>query len=63
MRAGIVDSGASMVGGWLSSRSVSLVMGPIEASTMFAGRVRFAASRRAKRLRAVEALVKVMASG
>ena len=38
-------------------------MGPIEAKAIVAGRVRFAASRRAMRLRAVEALEKVMASG
>jgi len=63
MRAGMVGSGASMVGSWPRSRRVWLVMGPMEASVMPGGRVRFAASRSAQRLRAVEALVKVMASG
>lgn len=38
-------------------------MGPIEASVIVPGKVRFAASRSVTRLRAVEALVKVMASG
>ena len=52
-----------MMGTWPRSRRVWLVMGPIEASAMFGGSVRLAASRRANRLRAVEALVKVMASG
>ena len=38
-------------------------MGPMEARTTLAGRLRPAASSRATRLVAVEALVKVMASG
>ena len=38
-------------------------MGPIEARVILGGRVRLAASKSAQRLRAVEALVKVMASG
>jgi hypothetical protein len=63
MRAGMVGVSASMVGSWPRSRRASLVMGPMEAKVMFGGRVRFAASRRATRLRAVEAEVKVMASG
>ena len=44
-------------------RRASLVMGPMEANVIFGGRVRLAASSRAQRLRAVDALVKVMASG
>ena len=38
-------------------------MGPMDARRMPGGRVRLAVSRREMRLRAVEALVKVMASG
>ncbi len=41
MRAGIVGSGASMVGGWPRSCRVWEVMGPIEARVMPGGRVRF----------------------
>src|ERR1700677_1222453 len=63
IRAWMVGSGASTVGSWPRSRRVWLVIGPMEARTMLGGRVRLAASRRAKRLRAVEALVKVMARG
>ena len=62
IRAGMVGSGASRVGGWPRSRRVWEVMGPMEARVMVGGRVRLAASRRAMRLRAMEALVKVMAS-
>jgi hypothetical protein len=47
----------------LRVRRVWLVMGPIEASVTLGGRVTLAASRSANRLRAVEALVKVIASG
>ena len=60
---GMVGVGASMVGGWPRSRRVWLVMGPMEARTMSGGSVRLAACIRAMRLRAVDALVKVMASG
>ena len=63
MSAGMVGSAASMVGEWPKSRRVLLVMGPMEARAVLGGRVRLMASRRLKKLVAVEALVKVMASG
>src|ERR1700722_1865881 len=63
MRAGMVGARASTVGARPRSRRDWLVTGPIEARTMPEGRVRLAASKRATRLRAVDALVKVMAWG
>src|SRR5260370_27151668 len=63
IRAGMVGSGASRVGGWPRSRRVWEVMGPMVARVMVGGRGRLAASRRAMRLRAGEALGKGVASG
>src|SRR5713226_325333 len=46
IRAGMVGSGASRVGGWPRSRRVWEVMGPMVARVMVGGRARLAASRR-----------------
>ena len=58
----MVGSLASMVGLNPSSRRASDVMGPIEAKAIPEGRVKLARSSNAVRLRAVDALVKVIAS-
>lgn len=59
----MVASSASIVGVRPTVCMAADVMGPMEASVIVWGSVRDAASSSATRLRAVLALVKVMASG